>query len=424
MSDIKKYYTEPIYRNSIGIILFQISGSLLGFIFWVITAHVISSREIGLATAAISAATLITNFSKFGIDVGLVRYLPQVKDKNVLYSTVLIVTTILALAFAVIFLLFLNIISPSLTFLLDFALLIMFVSYVILTSITTMQNTTLITYRKSNLVVLQNIILGVRIPLILLISSFGVLSIFFSLDVTFLIGLLINTLILYKYGTKFILRVDIITFKEIIGFSLGNYTAGIFSLIPTTIIPIMIINTLGAEQNAYFYIAYTFAGVLLMIPSSITMALFVEGSHNLPVKSNVFKSIKLISLILIPAVIFVFLFGDKLLLLFGKEYANNAFNLLKLLAISSLFSSVTLIYLSIKKIKKDIKILNIMNCISCIFTCLTGYIMLVNYGLIGLGYSWLITNFLLCVITIYIIIKYEHWINSSLIKTFKSRSVN
>ena len=45
------------------------------------------------------------------------------------------------------------------------------------------------------------------------------------------------------------------------------------------ILPIMVLNVLGAEQAAYYYIAYAIAALLFMIPSAISMSLFVEGSH-------------------------------------------------------------------------------------------------------------------------------------------------
>jgi len=48
---------------------------------------------------------------------------------------------------------------------------------------------------------------------------------------------------------------------------------------PNMILPIMVLNVLGAEQAAYYYIAYAIAALLFMIPNAISMSLFVEGSH-------------------------------------------------------------------------------------------------------------------------------------------------
>ena len=41
---------------------------------------------------------------------------------------------------------------------------------------------------------------------------------------------------------------------------------------------------LGAENNAYFYVAWMIANVLFAIPRSISQSLFVEGSYS---KNNI-----------------------------------------------------------------------------------------------------------------------------------------
>jgi hypothetical protein len=55
--------------------------------------------------------------SKLGLDAGLVRYLPESKNKNGLYSTIVIVTVVLALVLTAVFNLGINIFSPALSFL-------------------------------------------------------------------------------------------------------------------------------------------------------------------------------------------------------------------------------------------------------------------------------------------------------------------
>jgi len=40
--------------------------------------------------------------------------------------------------------------------------------------------------------------------------------------------------------------------NEAFHFSLGNYLAGLFMAAPNTILPIMVLNVLGAEQAAYY----------------------------------------------------------------------------------------------------------------------------------------------------------------------------
>ena len=67
------------------------------------------------------------------------------------------------------------------------------------------------------------------------------------------------------------------------------------------ILPIMVLNVLGAEQAAYYYIAYAIAALHFMIPNAISMLLFVEGSHGEALKRTVVKSLVTIFSLLVPA---------------------------------------------------------------------------------------------------------------------------
>ncbi len=66
-------------------------SAFFGLLFWIVAARTMPAKDIGLATAAISAAGLITGLSRLGLDAGLVRYLPESKNKNGLYSTIICV---------------------------------------------------------------------------------------------------------------------------------------------------------------------------------------------------------------------------------------------------------------------------------------------------------------------------------------------
>jgi len=79
MFGVEKYYREPLYRNSIAIMLNSVVGSFFGLLFWLVAARTMSSADIGLATAVISASTLIVTLSRLGMDSGLIRFLQPYK---------------------------------------------------------------------------------------------------------------------------------------------------------------------------------------------------------------------------------------------------------------------------------------------------------------------------------------------------------
>lgn len=402
-------YTDPLYRNSLALMFNSAIGAFFGLLFWIVAARTLPVKDIGLATAVIAAASLIVGLSRVGLDAGLVRYLPESKNKNELYSTIVMVTLVLALVLTAVFMLGIKIFSPALSFLREGWFLLVFFEYIAVLSISSVQNIAFISIRRADLSLFQNLLLGVRIPILLLIAGLGVFGVVSSLGIAYLIIFAFGAFVLRRYGLSFARSFDIASIRKMLKFSLGNYSAGIFMMTPVTIIPIMIVNTIGAEEGAYFYVAYSVASLLFMVPNAVSTSLFVEGSHNLPLKENVLKSVIFILIFLIPVLIMIFLFGDQVLLLFSKEYSEQSFEMLQLLAVSSVFSAVISIFISIKKIQKDVRMINYVTFVLSVIIIGFGYVALLRYGLLGLGYAWLGANVAVCIMVIWVILRIEKW---------------
>ncbi|MDP3104613.1 MAG: hypothetical protein Q8M95_08390 [Candidatus Methanoperedens sp.] len=66
LSKLRSLYTDPLYRNSLALMLNSAIGAFFGLLFWIVAARTMPAKEIGLATAAILAAALIVGLSKLG----------------------------------------------------------------------------------------------------------------------------------------------------------------------------------------------------------------------------------------------------------------------------------------------------------------------------------------------------------------------
>jgi len=152
----------------------------------------------------------------------------------------------------------------------------------------------------------------------------------------------------------------------------------------------MVVNLLGAEQNAYFYIAWAIAGLLFAIPRAVSQSLFAEGSHfEDKLRESVIKSLKFTFLLLVPAVIVLILLGKWLLLLFGQSYSLNALKLLWILSLSSLPLAINHLYSSILRVKSRIKELMTIWGFMAISVLLASYLIMPATGIMGIGYAWL-----------------------------------
>lgn len=390
-------------------------SNVFGLLFWLFAARTMPANEIGLAAASLAVGALVYMLALLGMDAGLIRYLPQSADKDDLYNSVLVANFLMSLVFVMAFLGGLAFFSPALLYLRQWNFLLAFLVYIVLNSATGVQSLTLLSLRRGDLLLVQNLLLGFRLIFLFFFASLGFLGIYYSFDLALVIAFVVGEVLLHLHGISFKFHFNPVVLRKIARFSLGNYVAAIFAFAPTVIIPLIIINTIGATSNAYFYIAYSIASVMLLMPSAVATSLFIEGSHNVPLKQVTIRSFKFIFALLIPALIVVIVFGGKLLLLFGAEYSVQSLRLLQLLACSSLLSAVTTIYIHVKKVQKNIKMVNFLSIFVSVLTIVFCYGALAAFGLIGVGYAWIIANAILCGIVLWLLAFRETWGGASTI---------
>ncbi len=386
-----------LYRNSIYLMLNSGILAIFGFFFWMIAARLYPVEGIGLASAAISAMGLLALLSTLGLDYGLIRFLPNSREKaNEVINTCLTIGSIVSITLSVIFLIGLHIWSPALLLLREHPIfLATFVAFTLVTTLMTFSCRAFLAKRRAGFVLAQGLIFGLArfIPLVFLATLFRTFGIFASWGIAMGVAAAVSILFFLPrvqtgYHPLVVIKKEVVS--EISSFSLANYASNIFRMLPASILPIMAVNLLGAELSAYFYISWIVAGVVFMIPVATSFSLFAEGSDfEDKLKENVSRSFKFVFLLLIPAVILLLLFGKWLLLAFGQSYSANALTLLWILSISSLPLAVNHIYSSVLRVLGKLKELMAIWGFIAITTLLTSYLIMPMAGIIGIGYAWL-----------------------------------
>jgi O-antigen/teichoic acid export membrane protein len=401
---LKDRLRNPLYLNSAYIMLNSITGSGIGFIFWIVAAKFYSTEVVGITTALLSSITLITMFSFLGFDQSIIRFFPS-GDKSKLFSTAAIIAFISGTIFCLIYVIGIDIWAPTLSIIKNNFFI--FYIFLIANIMTLLAGSAFLALRKAKYLFMQSLVTGTRLFLLIPFVIFGALGIFISFGVSYILALLFTLIILYKYDIH-PKKLDIKFLNRSLHFSMGNYVYGLLFAVPSQIMPILVITILGAESAAYFYIAFALASIPMVIISSFATSLFVEGSYGEPLKENVKKSIKSIFLILTPVVLLLIFFGEPLLGLISQNYLN-ALNIFRLMLVSTFFIVFYNIFISIKRIQKDIKVLIFIGTINAILLIGFNYILMQIFGLIGIGYAWIISYGLLSLFVI-IMARREKWI--------------
>lgn len=398
---LKRLYRVSLYRNAIYLIMHSAVTAILSFVFWILAARFYSAEEVGLASATLVAANFLAILATLGLDYGLIRFLPNSGEKsNVLVNSCLTVSVLAAIVFSFIFLAGLNIWTPALIFLRQnllyvsgFTILVMAGTFCFI-----LQNA-FIAHRRAAFALWQGMISGVTklalvIPLAASLYAFGIVA---SLGMGFLVAVMVGLLFLLPrlqsgYHPFPTIRKEVIS--EIAHFSFANYIVAIIGKVCLFVLPLMVINLLGAEQTAYFYIAFTIVSSgLVLIPVGISLSLFAEGSYSEEsLGQDVSRSLKLSFLLFIPLMILIFFVGDKILLLFGEGYSMEATRLLQILVLSCLPITVNSIYFAKKRVQKKMKSVVGLTAFITVMTLTLSYFLLPVMGIIGAGIAWLISH--------------------------------
>ena len=283
---------DPLYKNSVFLMLSSIMGAGTGFIFWVLAARIYPADAVGLSSAMVSAMRLLSLLSMLGLDVALIRYLPENKNKTPLVNSAVFTVCLSSLLLSGIFIFSVDFLTPSLKILKEseFPLFILFTLTLSLSNL--IGQGIFVAFRKAEYTFIQSVSSLLRLFVLPLLVSLGALGIFISFGLGIVISFTLALILMFKLipcKLEFSKAV-----KNFIGYAFGVYIAGIFEMLPGLLLPIIVLNVLGAKMNAYFFIAWSIMFFTTMIARNTARSLLAEGSHD-PTKLRK-KLLKVLSL--------------------------------------------------------------------------------------------------------------------------------
>jgi len=376
-------------------------GAFFGFFFWIINARLFTVEQVGLATTVISLVSLFNIISSLGLNVGLIRFLPKSSTKNDDINSSFTLNAIVSLIIVIVFIFNIETFSPKLSFLkTNYVFIISFLLFVMFSSINSLLESVFIAYRSAKYVLVKNTILNVgKLFFPLLLISFGAYGIFSSVGIATAISTVFSIVILsrvFNYRAKIHINSGVI--RKYASYSFKNYLSSFLNLLPPMLLPIIITNKFGPKESAYFYVAFMIASLVFTVPIAVTQSMFAEGSHDeTQVSNHAKKSIVIIFGILIPLIIIFSLFGNYILLAFGKRYSEEAFMLLRLLIASSLITSTNYIIGTVLKIFNRVNFLIFGNLIGSGIIIYYAYSDF-SHNLLNVGLGWIIGQLVITVI--------------------------
>jgi O-antigen/teichoic acid export membrane protein len=373
-------------------------NAALGSFFWIIAAKLYSAEVVGLSSAIISALRLLALFAELGLGISLIRYLPASgKGGNDMINTCFTLSGSIALIISLVFLSGLSLWSPALLPVRrDPMYFLAFVFFTLSMVLQPLALSVLLARLQTRTIFIINVVagvLGVSFTGLFSIFTTSALSLFSATGVAITVTLVLSIFWFLPRVQKGYLpfpRINLKILRKMRSYAAANFAGKVFLLMTNFLLPLIVVNTLGKEMNAYFFIPWSVGVVLQYIPAAISNSLFAEASNKeITLHTNTIKSLKLVLLLVFPTAVLIMVISGLLLLLFGRDYSENGTALLRILALSIVPWGINYIYVGIARVKKDIKKLICIPVIASSLSLSLSYILMVRIGLVGVGLGYL-----------------------------------
>lgn len=406
---------SKLFTNSVLLIANTLIGSVLGVLFWTVATDVYDPTELGLAAAYMAAMGLLVKLGEMGLGPTLIRFLPSMKNKQVNFvNSSLIAVAGSTFILIIVFVKGTPIWSPELLVLSQNHLdLVLFVSATLSFNLAQLLDRLYIAFEATGFLLIRNLLADVlRVVLVIIVGhQLGAAGLLFAVSVGAFVTLGLSAIVfaprvLPSYQIQ--LAFDWSLLWEKARYSLGNHFSLLLWNAPSFLYPLVIINLLGAEANAYFYISWMIANFLFVVPTAISTATFASASNQSDMSDKKYQQIVGLSLIgLLPLVIALIVSSTFLLAIFGQEYVTNGHTLLILLVISVFPYTINSFFITFFRIYQKIDKMILFSIVSALLSLISVMWGSIHLNLIGAGVGWLVSQSFLAILTALLNMKYK-----------------
>jgi O-antigen/teichoic acid export membrane protein len=331
----------------------------------------------------------------------LLRFLPVAGSATFrLIRSSYLVSGMTAAAVGLVFIAGTGIWSPALTFLRsEPAWLISFVVATSAYTIFALQDSVLVGMRRAIWVPVENGISSLlRVVLLLILAgSFIDAGIFASWNLPVALAVVVVTYFILgrladDHAATTVELATPLSLRRLGRYALGDYVGALMWRAAGSLIPILVLNRLGAAENAYFFLPWVVFGAIQFAVIGSLRSLTVEAAMDQArIRSYCRRMMVQMLGMILPVVVVLALEAPRLLQLFGSDYAREGESLLRWLAFASIPAAIVTLALSIARVQERPRILALVSAGAAIPLLSLSYVLLPDFGIRAVGIAALIT---------------------------------
>lgn len=398
-SRVRRFGSDSLVRNSVWILATSVTNLLTGFAFVFIVTRHWAPHQVGLSASVLSGMGLAALIADLGVAATLIQTLPrQTSDAawSSMLNTFLSVGACAGLVAGVGAALATRIAVPATRSVIDapvgLLLVVAGVPFFVLGSLIV---TSFVAERRSETMLVQTLLSSaLRLSLVLLLAgatdrATGLAA---STIITSFVMVPLGLFLLVprvRRGHRRLQRASLRTAREARSMFAGHYLINLAGAGPVILMPLLVAARLSASDAAYYYAAWAVGGALFSISGSVASSLFAEGSHATAALPRLLRRSAVITICLLtPAMAVSALLGDRILRLFGSDYAHHGVGLFLLVVGSAIPQAATTIHVSALRVAGRLTQAVYLYVATGTVALAGAWILLPGMGVTGAGVAW------------------------------------
>ena len=399
---IARVFADPMLRNGHALIFSASVTQAIGVLYWAVAARNYPAAVVGRNSAAISITLFLAGIAELNLMSTLVRFLPTSGTRSVrLILTAYAASTAVAAAIGTGFLLLIPRVEPQLDFLRSGPFLaVWFVVSVITGAIFVLQDSALTGVRAASFVPLENATFSIvkLVTMVVLAGLVPASGIYVSWTAGFALAVIPANVYLFARAIPRHLRRAPAQpppprFADIRSYFLIDSAAGFFMLASTALLPLMIIDRLGATAAGHYAMAWMISFALYLVSLNMGSSLVVETAADQSVlRERSLRCITHLARLIVPAVALIIAAAPYVLMLFGPGYARADTSVLRLLALCALPALVTNTALNAARSQRRMAVVAGIQVAICVLVWGLSALLMGSLGITGVGVAWLVAQ--------------------------------
>jgi O-antigen/teichoic acid export membrane protein len=181
-------------------------------------------------------------------------------------------------------------------------------------------------------------------------------------------------------------------------YAAADYVGSLFRLAAYSLVPLFVLGRLGAEQNAYFSLAWVIAYTFYLAALNMGSSLIVEAARDPSrLAEHARRVLRNAGALIGAGVVVTVAAAPWLLRLFGVDYAENGTALLRLLALSALPNLLVGVAIDVARAQRRMRRVVALQCGLCVLVLGLTLWLIPVMGVTGVGAAWLLAESALAV---------------------------